>query len=196
MHYKSRLTNAMSLIRSISKLQPTVSNTGEQEKLMSYLAQLTGEEAKILLSHVIHRNIDMRFEGQENDRIMKEVDSNNDYMRKTLHRQNYEIKVMKNDYDMKLHKELKSMARKVKQTVKEFERLETEKKEAEMKADKYKRFYLYCQSNHKEDHHHRDHRSETPKNSRNEKDHEKRVKLKDNKLKIKPSKTFIDSTED
>lgn len=186
MHYKS---NGFSLIR-YNIFQPTVSNSEEQEKLMSYLADLTGDEAKHLLSTVIHRNIDMRVEGLENDRQMREVDSNNDYLQKVFRRQTYKLRISENDYQLKLRREKTSYANKLYQYIKDNEKynekLQHELKEALEKGDKYKRFWAYCQSNHKEDKHH--HRSETPKSSRNEKESDRRVKVEDKKLKIKPPK--------
>ena len=163
---------------------------------MSYLAQITGDEAKHLLSNLIHRIIDMRVEGQENDRMMREVDSENDLLRKTLRRQDHDRNVQKTAYDMKLRNEEKIMNKKIKSTVKELDRTLEELREEKARAEKYKKFYNYCISNHKEDHHHH-HRSDTPKNSRNnDKSDKNRGKPRGSKLTIKPTKAFIDSTED
>ena len=166
---------------------------------MSYLAQMTGDEAKYLLSYQIHRNIDMRVEGKDNVRMMTDLDLDNDQLRKNLQKQFKARKVLENENDLKYREEERRMYKKLNAMTKELDRTLAEKKELEARCDKYKRFYLYCSSNHKPDHDHHHHRSETPKSSRNDHKEDKRVKHKENKkLKIKPSKTFnaIDSIED
>ena len=138
-------------------LQPHVDDVSEQEKYMSYVSNMTEKEAKHLLLSCTHRLIDVRCQGLDNDRKNKEMDENFYGLMKSLKRKDYQLKVLKSEYDVKFMKEERKCLKKIADVTlktesqllekdEEIQRILEENKQLQKDKEKYKGFYnLYLQ---------------------------------------------------
>ena len=148
----SRLKSHFKIIIILFCLQPHVNDASEQEKYMSYVFNMTENEAKYLLSSSTHRLIDIRCQGLASDQKVKELDHKDYENHKWIKRQQHDLNVLKSAYDMRFMQEERKYRKKIAElTLKTEEQIDEKDKEiqslleentkAQAEKTKYKQWY-------------------------------------------------------
>jgi len=131
---------------------PHVNDASEQEKYMSYVSNMTENEAKYLLSSSTHRLIDIRCQGLASDQKVKELDHKDYENHKWIKRQQHDLNVLKSAYDMRFMQEERKYRKKIAELTlkteeqidekdKEIQRLLEQNTKSQADKTKYKHWY-------------------------------------------------------
>ena len=143
---------SLQIILILFCLQPHVNDASEQEKYMSYVSNMTENEAKYLLSSSTHRLIDIRCQGLASDQKVKELDHKDHENHKWIKRQQHDLNVLKSAYDMRFMQEERKYRKKIAELTlkteeqidekdKEIQRLLEQNTKSQADKTKYKHWY-------------------------------------------------------